>query len=101
MYSTGIHFILTKAIGKVTISGMYKKIIVTTWQYIGQSGEIASSEIVPDIGTFQKITKVDSPANLTEVCTYTIDGESFAHSVSLPSYTVIADTLKSLLATVP
>jgi hypothetical protein len=93
--------VITPAVGSVTISGIYKEIIVTTWQYINQSGAIVSTPIVPDLGTFQKITKVDSPANLIEVCTYTIDGESFIHAVSLPSYTIIADSLKSLLATVP
>jgi hypothetical protein len=93
--------VITKEIGKVTISGMYKEIFVTTWQYIDTTGAIVSTLTVPELGTFRKITKVDSPPNLTEVCTYTIDGESFVHTVSLPSYTIIADTLKSLLATIP
>jgi len=91
---------VTTAVGQVTISGMYRKIIVTTWQYIDLNGVVQTTQVTPALGTFKMITKVDSPALLKQDCVYTIDGETFTHHVSLPSYTIVANTLKSLLATV-
>lgn len=93
--------VITKEIGKVTLSGMYRQIIVTPWQYIDLTGAIVTTQVTPALGTFKTITKVDSPSSLTATCVYTIDGETFTHTVTLGSYTVIANTLKSLLATVP
>lgn len=92
--------VITPEVGKVTISGLYRKIIITTWTYIDLNKAIVTEQMAPEIGTFTMITKVDSPANLKEVCTYTIDGETFVHTVDLVSYSGVADTLKSLLATV-
>lgn len=92
--------IVTPEIGKVTISGLYRQIIVTSWTYIDLNNTIVTEPMAPELGTFIMITKVDSPANLKEICTYTIDGESFVHTVDLVSYSGIATTLKSLLATV-
>lgn len=91
---------VTTEIGKVTIAGTYRKIIVTSWNYIDLAGEIKTSLVTPEVGKFSKITKVDSPANLTEQCIYTINGETYTHTVDLGSYTKIADTLKDLLKTV-
>ena len=92
--------VITREIGKVTLSGLYRQIIVTSWTYINLTGQIVTTNMAPELGTFKMITKVDSPANLKETCIYTIDGETFTHTVDLGSYTGIADTLKSLLATV-
>jgi len=92
--------VITPEIGKVTISGLYRSIIVTSWTYIDLNKAIVTTNMAPELGTFKMITKVDSPANLKEVCTYTIDGDAFVHTVDLVSYSGIADTLKSLLATV-
>lgn len=92
--------VITREIGKVTLSGLYRQIIVTSWTYINLSDQIVTTDMAPALGTFKMITKVDSPANLKETCIYTIDGETFTHTVDLGSYTGIADTLKSLLATV-
>ena len=92
---------ITPEIGKVTISGMYREIIVTNWQYISTSGAIITSPSVPTIGTFKKILKVDSPTRMSETCTYSINSENYVHTVTLSSYTEIADALKSLLAAVP
>jgi len=92
--------VITTEIGKVTISGLYRKIIVTSWTYINLTGTIVTEQMAPEVGTFKMITKVDSPANLKEICTYTIDGDSFIHTVDLGSYSSIGTTLKSLLATV-
>jgi hypothetical protein len=86
--------------GKVTISGLYRSIIVTSWTYIDLNKALVTTNMAPEVGTFTMITQVDSPARLTEDCTYSIDGESFVHTVDLVSYSGIADTLKSLLATV-
>lgn len=91
---------VTAEIGKVTIAGTYRKIIVTSWDYLDLNGELKTVQVTPEIGTFTKITKVDSPAKLKEDCVYTIDGETFTHTVDLGSYTVVADTLKQLLKTV-
>jgi len=92
--------VITPEVGKVTISGLYRQIIVTSWTYFDLEGKAITSNMAPEIGTFKMITKVDSPANLKEVCTYTIEGETFTHTVDLGSYSGIANTLKSLLATV-
>jgi len=92
--------VIATEVGKVTISGLYRSIIVTSWTYINLDKAIVTTNMAPELGTFTMITKVDSPANLKEVCTYSIDGESFVHTVDLGSYSGIANTLKSLLATV-
>jgi hypothetical protein len=92
--------VIATEIGKVTISGLYRKIIITSWTYINLSDTIVTEQLAPELGTFKMITKVDSPANLKEICTYTIDGEAFTHTVDLGSYTGIGNTLKTLLATV-
>jgi hypothetical protein len=92
--------VITSEVGKVTISGLYRSIIVTSWTYLDLEGNITTSNMAPELGTFNMITKVDSPASLTEVCIYTIEGETFTHTVDLGSYSGIATTLKSLLATV-
>lgn len=92
--------VVSAEVGRVTISGLYRSIIVTSWTYIDLNKSIVTTNMAPELGTFTMITKVDSPARLTEDCTYTIGGESFVHTVDLVSYSGIADTLKSLLATV-
>lgn len=97
---TDVGVVITPEVGKVTISGLYRQIIVTSWTYIDLDEKIVTTDMAPEIGTFKMITKVDSPANLKETCIYTIDGETFTHTVDLGSYTGIANTLKSLLATV-
>lgn len=91
---------VTATAGQVTISGMYRKIIVTNWQYINKQGAIVQSQVTPALGSYRMITKVDSPSKLKETCVYTIDGETFTHTVDMGSYTVVANTLKSLLAAV-
>jgi hypothetical protein len=93
--------VITPAVGQVTISGMYKTIIQTNWTYLTLTGASVTSPQAPDLGTFKTITKVDSPANLTELCTYSIGSNTFTHTVDLVSYSGIGDLLKSLLATVP
>ena len=92
---------IAPAVGQVTISGMYKTIIKTEWTYLTLAGASVTSPQAPDVGTFKTITKVDSPPSLTELCSYSIGGETFAHTVDLGSYSGIADLLKSLLATAP
>jgi hypothetical protein len=91
---------ITTEPGKVTISGTYQAIIQTQWTSISNSGELQTALVPPAVGTFQKITKVDSPSSLTQPCVYTIDADTFTHTVDLVTYTNIANTLKSLLATV-
>ena len=87
-------------LAKVTISGKYTTIIKTHWEWLDLTGAQQSGSSAPPQGTFKKITKVDSPANLKETCIYTIDGATFTHTVDLVSYDKIGNLLKSLLATV-
>ena len=91
---------VTTSTGLVTISGLYKNIIVTSWTYNDLTNNPVTIDTVPDLGTFKMITKVDSPANLKELCVYTIDGVAFTHTVDLGSYSGIATTLISLLDSV-
>lgn len=85
---------------KVTISGKYTTIIKTNWAWLDLTGAQQSGSSAPPTGTFKKITKVDSPANLKETCIYTIDGATFTHTVDLVSYDKVGNLLKSLVATV-
>lgn len=86
-------------LAKVTISGKYTTIIKTHWEWLDLTGASVSGSSAPAQGTFKKITKVDSPANLKETCVYTIDGATFTHTVDLVSYDKIGNLLKSLIAT--
>lgn len=94
---------VTTAPGSVTISGAYQTIIPITWHYLDMNGAEQTAPSSPPVGTFKKIVQVDSPPTLTQTCTYTITtetAENFVHTVTLGSYTTIANKLKSLLATV-
>jgi hypothetical protein len=91
---------ITPSIGQVIIAGTYQTIIQTSWSFIDLSGNKVTQPQAPTVGTFKTIFKVDSPPRLTETCTYTIDGSPFVHTVSLGGYSGIANTLKSLMATV-
>ena len=86
--------------GRVIISGLYRNIIPLSWSYIDLNNQQQTITTTPVVGTFKKIFKVNSPSRLSETCTYTIGGETFTHTVSLPSYDPIANALKALLATV-
>ncbi len=92
---------ITPAPGQVTISGKYTSILPISWTYLNNSKQSVTSPTAPAAGSYLKITQVDSPPKLTEVCTYTIAGEPFAHTVTLGSYTTIANQLKGLLAAIP
>lgn len=89
---------ITTAPGSVTISGKYISIIPISWTYLNNSKQSVTSSVAPNIGEYYKITKVDSPSSLTATCTYTIGTEPFVHTVTLGSYSTIANLLKSLVA---
>lgn len=94
---------VTTAPGSVTIAGAYQTIIPITWHYLDLAGAEQTAPSAPAVGTFKKIVQVDSPPTLTQTCTYTIttdSAEQFVHTVTLGSYDVVANKLKSLLATV-
>jgi hypothetical protein len=91
---------VSKTVGRVIISGSYNKIIPVIWHYIDLTGQQQTTDSTPTPGTFRAIFKVESPSSLTANCIYTIDGETFTHTVSMPNYDQIAINLKSLLATV-
>jgi hypothetical protein len=86
--------------GRVIISGLYRNILPISWSYIDLNNQHQTITTTPVAGTFKTIFRVSSPPRLSETCTYTIDGQTFTHTVSLPSYDPIANALKSLLATV-
>jgi hypothetical protein len=91
---------ITTSPGTVVLSGSYTSVIPVTWHWLDDNMLQKSGPAAPAVGTFKKITGVDSPTSLSATCTYTIDGESFVHTVSIPSFSTIADILKSLLASV-
>ena len=84
----------------VILAGAYNSIIPITWGWIDNNRTNQTGKTAPAVGTYEKITKVDSPPLLTKVCTYTINGEggTFAHTVSLGSYDVIVGQLTTALA---
>lgn len=83
----------------VTISGLYNSIIPVTWGWIDNNKTLQTGKSAPAVGTYEKITKVDSPPFLSKVCNYTINGsDTFAHTVSLSSYDVIKNQLTTSLA---
>ena len=84
--------------GTVNIYGAYTTILPTKWTYLDVNSNMISSLVPPSVGQYSKIVQVDSPPMLTQNCIYTIDGEQFTHTVTLGSYTQIANKLKELLA---
>jgi hypothetical protein len=94
--------IIETDLGKVTIRGKYRAIIPTTWYWLDKNRVAHSSTEAPDVGTYEKITQVDSPPTLTKNCTYTIvssaGAEQFVHTVTIVSYSNVANKLKTLLA---
>lgn len=83
----------------VIISGAYNSIIPVTWGWIDNNRTNQTDKTAPALGTYEKITKVDSPSFLTKVCNYTInETDTFAHTVSLSSYDVIVSQLTTALA---
>jgi hypothetical protein len=91
---------ITATPGSVVISGSYLTILPTQWTWLDTAGLVVTDVEPPELGTYQTITKVDSPSTRTATCNYTINTDSFIHTVILPSYTPIADKLKSLLAAI-
>lgn len=92
---------ITTAPGTVTISGQYNSIIKTTWHWLDFNLIVHSDTSPPPAGTYKKIVGVDSPASRTATCTYTITttdtSDTYTETITLPSYSVIANLLKSLL----
>jgi len=92
---------ITTAPGTVTISGQYNSIISTTWHWLDFNSIVHSDPSPPPAGKYKKIVGVDSPASRTATCTYTITttatNDTYTETITLPSYSVIANLLKSLL----
>jgi hypothetical protein len=97
--------IIETDLGQVTIRGKYRSIIPTTWHWLDNTRSQQSGTEVPAVGTYEKITQVDSPPTLTKNCTYTIvsstGAEQFVHTVTIVSYSRIADKLTILLDASP
>lgn len=95
---------VTTAPGSVTIAGAYTSALPTKWHWLDFNMAQQTSDAPPAAGTYSKITGVDSPTELTKVVTYTITSsagtETFSVTVSLGSYSNIANVLKTLLASV-
>lgn len=91
--------------GQVTISGAYLVIIPITWYWKDLTDQLQSGRSVPPVGSYEKIVQVDSPLSLTETCYYTITSsagvDTFAHVVSLGSYSKIKEALTAALAGQP
>ena len=87
--------------GTVTISGAYNSIIPITWHWLDNNNQELSGPTPPAVTTYSKIVRVDSPPFLSKDCNYTITtlggSDVFVHTVTLGSWSVIADELTALL----
>lgn len=96
---------INTAPGTVTLSGQYDTIIPTTWYWKDLNDQLKSGPAAPSVGTYEKIVQVDSPLSLTENCYYTITSsagvDTFAHVVTLVSYSKIKEALNTALAGQP
>ena len=92
---------ITTAPGSVTIAGQYNSVIPITWHWLDFNLLVNSGSSPPAAGTYKKIIGVDSPSSRTATCSYTITttatNDTYTETVTLPSYSVIADLLHSLL----
>jgi hypothetical protein len=68
------------------------------WKWLDLSNSQQSGTTPPAEGTYNKIFQLDSPPSLTEICTYSIDGDSFVHTVTLVTYDTLRDTLLAKVA---
>jgi hypothetical protein len=88
--------------GVITINGSYEAIIPITWEWLDLNRNLKFGDTVPEVGTYEKIVKVESPSFLSKICTYTITSDAgtdtFQHTVSLSSWSVIAESLTTALA---
>ena len=89
---------ITTAPGSVTLSGKYTSILPVTWKWLDLNNVQQTGKEPPADGEYNKIFQMDSPSNLTEDCTYTIDGESFVHTVTLVTYDTLRDTMLAKIA---
>ncbi len=89
----------------VTISGAYQTILPITWHWLDLTNQMQTASTVPLSGTYSKIVQVDSPPFLTKDCIYTIGssstGTELVHTVTLGSFDVISNLLKTALAGTP
>lgn len=96
---------VTTGPGQTTISGSYQAIIPITWYWKDLNDQLQSGTSAPSAGSYEKIVQVISPENLTETCYYTITSsagvDTFAHVVSLGSYSKIKEALDTALAGQP
>jgi hypothetical protein len=93
--------VVTVGTGTVTLSGAYNSIIPITWHWLDNNNQALSGPTPPAVTTYSKIVRVDSPGFLSKDCNYTIaasgSSDVFVHTVTLRSWTVIADELTALL----
>jgi hypothetical protein len=95
---------ITTAPGSVTIAGKYIAALKTKWHWLDSEMKPVSGDAPPAVGAFSKVTGVDSPTSLTNTVVYTITSsagtDTFTHTVTLGSFSTIADLLTGLLASV-
>ena len=89
---------ITTAPGTVTLSGKYTSILPVTWKWLDLNNVQQTGKEPPANGTYNKIFQMDSPPSLTETCTYSIDSESFVHTVTLVTYDTLRDTMLAKIA---
>ena len=89
--------IITKNDGSATISGKYTAILKTTWTWLDNNFVSHTTDYAPLEGTYSKITAVSTPPVVQKDCIYTINGETFTHTVTIITYDRLKDEMKALL----
>jgi len=93
---------ITTSSGTVTLSGKYTSVPLITWHWLDFNLIQHSGSIPPAVGTYKKIIGVDSPSSRVGTCVYTITtsatNDTFTETVTIPSFDVVANLLKTLLA---
>jgi hypothetical protein len=93
---------IVTAPGTVTLSGAYTSVLPVTWHWIDSNLVQHTATSPPAPGSYKKITGVDSPTSLTVDVSYTITtpqtSDTYTETVTLGSYSTVADLLKTLLA---
>jgi hypothetical protein len=82
----------------LVLSGKYQSIIPVTWTYIDNNRATQTSSVIPTVGTYEKITKVDPPAIQNKTVTYDVGGDSLVITVRLSSYDTVKNQLSTALA---
>ena len=89
---------VTASDGSVTISGKYTEILKTTWTWLDKDYVSHTTSYAPKEGEYSKITAMETPPMVQKDCIYTINGETFTHTVTIITYDRLKDEMTALLA---